>query len=80
VLYRAYSLALVRLLVGEADGRSRMARYIENLWRASNDPLADLKAQFPVLGDDMGRTWQLAVVRLTGRKLSVAHFRRASNG
>ena len=66
VLYRAYSLALVRLLVGEADGRSRMARYIENLSRASNDPLSDLKAQFPVLGDDMERTWQLAVARLSG--------------
>jgi hypothetical protein len=64
LLYRAYSLSLVQLLVGGIDGRSRLARYIHNLSRASNDPLADLKAQFPLLGEDAEKTWQSAVARL----------------
>jgi hypothetical protein len=64
LLYRAYSLSLVQLLVGGIDGHSRLARYIRNLARASNDPLADLKAQFPLLGEDVEKTWQSAVVRL----------------
>jgi hypothetical protein len=64
LLYRAYSLSLVQLLVGGIDGHSRLARYIHNLSRASNDPLADLKAQFPLLGNDVEKTWQSAVVRL----------------
>ena len=64
LLYRAYSLSLVQLLVGGIDGRSRLARYIHNLSRASNDPLADLKAQFPLLGENVEKTWQSAVARL----------------
>jgi hypothetical protein len=64
LLYRAYSLSLVQLLVAGIDGRSRLARYIHNLSRASNDPLADLKAQFPLLGEDAEKTWQSAVARL----------------
>src|SRR5260370_2733715 len=64
LLYRAYSLSLMQLLLGGIDGHSRLARYIRNLSRASNDPLADLKAQFPVLGEDVEKTWQSAVARL----------------
>jgi hypothetical protein len=64
LLYRAYSLSLVQLLVGGIDGHSRLARYIHNLSRASNDPLADLKAQFPLLGENAEKTWQSAVTRL----------------
>ena len=64
LLYRAYSLSLVQLLVGGIDGHSRLARYIHNLSRASNDPLADLKAQFPSLGEGAEKTWQSAVARL----------------
>ena len=64
LLYRAYSLSLVQLLVGGIDGHSRLARYIHNLSRASNDPLADLKAQFPLLGEDVEKKWQSAVSRL----------------
>jgi hypothetical protein len=64
LLYRAYSLSLVQLLVSGIDGHSRLARYIHNLSRASNDPLADLKAQFPLLGEDAEKTWQSAVARL----------------
>jgi hypothetical protein len=62
LLYRAYSLALVQLLVDGPDGHSQLARYIEKLSRASNEPLADLKAQFPLLGD-VEKTWQSAVAR-----------------
>ena len=64
LLYRAYSLSLVQLLVGGIDGHSRLARYIHNLSRASNDPLADLKAQFPSLGEGVKKTWQSSVARL----------------
>jgi hypothetical protein len=64
LLYRAYSLSLVQLLVGGIDGHWRLARYIHNLSRASNDPLADLKAQFPLLSGDAENTWQSAVARL----------------
>ena len=64
LLYRAYSLSLVQLLVGGIDGHSRLARYIHNLSRASNDPFADLKAQFPLLGEDVEKTWQSAIARL----------------
>ncbi len=64
LLYRAYSLALVQLTVEGADGRSRLARYIDNLSRASNDPFADLKAQFPILGDDAEKTWRSSVAEL----------------
>jgi hypothetical protein len=64
LLYRAYSLSLVQLVVGGIDGHSRLARYIHNLSRASNDPLADLKAQFPLLGEDVEKKWQSAVARL----------------
>jgi len=63
LLYRAYSLALVQLLVDGPDGHSQLARYIDKLSRASNDPLADLKAQFPLLGRDAEKTWQSAVAR-----------------
>ena len=64
LLYRAYSLSLVQLLLGGIDGHLRLARYIHNLSRASNDPLADLKAQFPLLGEGVEKTWQSAVARL----------------
>ncbi len=64
LLYRAYSLALVQLIVDGADGRSRLAGYIDNLARASNDPFADLKAQFPILSDDAEKTWRSSVAEL----------------
>src|SRR5262249_45660701 len=54
VLYQAYSVALVQLLLEEGGGRTRLARYIANLSHASNDPVADLKASFPQLREDLG--------------------------
>ena len=66
LLYRAYSCALVKLLVDGPDGRSRLARYIGSLSHASNDPLADLKAQFPLMAGNAEKTWQSAITRLSG--------------
>jgi hypothetical protein len=64
LLYRAYSVALVQLLVDATGGPARLAGYIDNLSRASTDPLADLKAQFPVLGGSAEETWRSSVARL----------------
>jgi hypothetical protein len=66
MLYRAYSLALVQLLIDEPDGHARLARYIGNLSHASNDLLVDLKGQFPSLARDAEKNWQLGVTRLSG--------------
>jgi hypothetical protein len=41
-----------------------MAKYINHLYNSSNDPVADLEAQFPLLADDAERTWQLTLNRL----------------
>jgi hypothetical protein len=66
LLYRAYSLALLQLLLDQPSGRSRLATYIGKLARASNDPLADLKAQFPAMASDEGDTlWKQHVARFT---------------
>ena len=64
LLYRAYSFALVQLLVDATGGPARLAGYIDNLSRASTDPLADLKAQFPVFNGGAEKTWRSGVVRL----------------
>jgi hypothetical protein len=60
-LYRAYSLALVQMLLDEKNGAARLAQYVDHLSESSNDPLADLERQFPFLGDDAERTWQVAL-------------------
>jgi hypothetical protein len=65
MLYRAYSLALVQLLLDEADGRVRLARYVNNLSHASNDPIDDLKAEFPQLRDDVEKKWHSIVAQLS---------------
>ena len=64
VLYEAYSVALVQLLLDEGGGRARLARYIANLSRASNDSVADLKASFPRLREDLEKKWRSTVARL----------------
>ena len=64
LLYRAYSFALLQLLVDAMGGPARLAGYIDNLSRPSTDPLADLKAQFPVLGGGAQETWRSSVARL----------------
>jgi len=57
-LYRAYSFALVQMLIDARNGPARLTQYIDHLSNASNQPLADLKTQFPFLGSDAERTWQ----------------------
>ncbi|MGH7984530.1 MAG: hypothetical protein ACREFF_15505 [Candidatus Udaeobacter sp.] len=71
-LYRAYSFALVQMLVDGRNGPARLAQYIGHLSNASNEPLADLKTQFPFLGGDAERTWQLTLSQL--RNLQTYQF------
>jgi hypothetical protein len=79
-LYRAYAFALVQMLVDGKNGGAQLANYIDHLSDSSNDPLANLKAQFPLLADDAERTWQLALNRLkslqTFRLLTFAESER----
>jgi len=64
VLYRAYSFALVQMLIDGRDGPVRLAQYIGHLSDASNEPLANLKAHFPFLVGDAEGSWQLSLHRL----------------
>jgi hypothetical protein len=64
ILYRAYSFAFVQMLLDEKKGAARLAQYIDHLSDSSNDPLADLEAQFPLLADNAEGVWQQAVTRL----------------
>jgi len=63
-LYRAYAFVLVQMLLDGKNGGAQLAKYIDHLYDASNDPLADLEAQFPSLADDAEKNWQLALNRL----------------
>jgi hypothetical protein len=67
-LYRAYSLAFLQMLLKEKNGAARLAHYIDHLSDSSNDSLADLKAQFPLLADNADGAWQLALNRLKNRR------------
>jgi hypothetical protein len=64
ILYRAYAFAFVQMLLDGKNGGAQLTQYIDHLSDSSNDPLADLKAQFPSLANDAERTWQLALSRL----------------
>jgi len=65
LFYRAYSFALVQLVVESADGRARLGSYINNLAFASNDLLADLQAAFPQLaGNDLGKIWESMIASM----------------
>jgi hypothetical protein len=59
MLYRAYSFALVQMLIETDNGADRLGQYIAHLSRGSNDPLVDLKAHFPLLRDDAEKSWDL---------------------
>jgi hypothetical protein len=63
-LYRAYSFALVQMLIDRRDGPPRLAQYVGHLPDASNEPLANLKAYFPFLVGDAEESWQLSLRRL----------------
>jgi hypothetical protein len=68
------------MLLEPKTGGAQLAKYINQLSDASNDPLADLKARFPVLADNAEKTWQLALNRLkslqTFRLLTFAESER----
>jgi hypothetical protein len=64
MLYRAYSFALVQMLIDRRDGPSRLGRYIGHLADTSNEPPAKLKAYFPFLVGDAEGSWQLTLHRL----------------
>ena len=63
-LYRAYSFGFVQMLLDGKNGADRLVQYIDHLSDSSNDPIADLKAQFPLLADNAEGVWQLAVTRM----------------
>jgi hypothetical protein len=63
-LYRAYSFALVQMLIHQKNGAARLAQYIDHLSESSNDPLADLERRFPSLADGAERSWQLTMNHL----------------
>jgi hypothetical protein len=69
LLYRAYSLALVQLLIESADGHARLGRYVDNLSFASNDPPRDLEAAFPELAGNREKIWKskIADIKSSGR-------------
>jgi hypothetical protein len=79
-LYRAYAFALMQMLLDTKNGGAQLAKYIDHLYDSSNDPLADLTSQFPLLADDAEKTWQLALNRLkslqTFRLLTFAESER----
>lgn len=67
-LYRAYSRALVDLLVHLPDGRHRLARFILDLPSAPSDESAHLRMHFPELFDAMGssqKMWLSQITRLS---------------
>ena len=67
-IYRAYSFALVQMLLDEKNGGAQLAKYIDHLSESSNDPLEDLKEQFPLLTNDAEKVWQLALNRLKSQQ------------
>jgi hypothetical protein len=69
-LYRAYSFALVQMLSDGRDGPARLAKYISDLSDASDEPLGNLKAPFPVLVSDAERSWQSTLDRLRNFQIS----------
>lgn len=63
VLYSAYARALLDLLLSQPDGCAKLAQFIHALPESSNDPLADLRAQFSVFGDDPEKVWRANITQ-----------------
>ena len=73
-LYRAYARSLLNILTQHAGGRAQLQHYITDLPRASSDPLADLQAHFPWLGNEEKETeqiWNTLVTRLGNEQSSL---------
>ena len=76
-LYRAYSFALVQMLIDGRNGPARLTQYIGHLYNASNEPLADLKTQFPALGARCGTNLAVDLKSIEGvADVPVAHLCR----
>jgi hypothetical protein len=70
-VYRAYSAALVTMLVNMPNGRLHLARFVADRPHASNDPVAELQAYFPGLGDNaeaIEKAWKRSVARFSMRE------------
>ncbi|HEU0275405.1 MAG TPA: hypothetical protein VFQ83_12850 [Candidatus Udaeobacter sp.] len=65
LLYRAYSVALVQLILEQGGGGARLAHYVANLSHMSNDPVADLKSSFPELRQDLEKKWRASMAGLS---------------
>jgi hypothetical protein len=61
-LYRAYAFALLQMLLDAKNGGAQLGKYIDHLYDSSNDPLANLEAQFPSLAHDAEKNWQLSLI------------------
>ena len=62
-LHRAYSWALLQMLIDSPDGRVRLGNYIDKLSFALNDTISDLHGAFPKLGD-LESAWQTKISEL----------------
>ena len=61
----------------KTNGRACLARYIDNLHRASTDPLADLSAQFPALGEKAAeKNWKARVAQFARGKVTSCSLSR----
>lgn len=66
-VYGAYSAALVVTLTEMPNGPARLARFLVDLPRGQNDPVAELRDHFPALGataEQLQKSWMLSVARL----------------
>ena len=65
-LYRAYSAAVLSMLLESPGGALRLQRLIADLPHASNDPIENLRKHFPQLGqtaEEVEKSWSAAVGR-----------------
>lgn len=65
-LCRAYSFALVELLIHAPDGRGRLTHFIADFPFTSNDPMTNLGSHFPELSNanSAEKVWSLHIARL----------------
>jgi hypothetical protein len=66
-VHRAYSFALLRLLTDTPDGRRHLSKFITDIPEAGNDPAANLKLHFPILGtsrESAEKAWRANLIRL----------------
>jgi hypothetical protein len=72
-LYRAYSYVLVQLLIESPGGSAQIRSYIDHLAFASNDPMLDLRAAFPALGD-LEKNWQSKIADMKSAQQGLLTF------